>query len=100
VLAPDTMVASRVVIDCLPAVSLWIPAQLGQLKKADVEKCTVMKVPNKIGLQSKSPKENNDAPKMQMVIIDRVGIRKQLGMPARASPIESLAHEKQILMSS
>ena len=36
------MVASLMVIAYVPAVSLWLPVKTGQIKQADVDKCTFM----------------------------------------------------------
>lgn len=36
------MIAALMVITYVPAVSLWMPVQTSQLKKADVEKCFFM----------------------------------------------------------
>jgi TRAP-type C4-dicarboxylate transport system permease large subunit len=38
------MVAALLVITYVPQVSLWLPVQSGQIKKADVEACQFMKV--------------------------------------------------------
>ena len=41
-----SMIAALMVITYVPALSLWLPVQSKQLKKADVEKCEFMKIPN------------------------------------------------------
>jgi len=38
------MIAALLVITYVPQVSLWLPVQTGQIKKADVEKCQFMKM--------------------------------------------------------
>lgn len=51
------MIASLMVITYIPYVSLWVPVKTGQLKAADVEKCSFMKGHDKNGDKTSGEKQ-------------------------------------------